>query len=59
VGEDDVAVGVDDGHRDGQVLGDGLGLDAVGDVLGDGEQVHGLCFLPDSEVGGGEFSAGR
>ena len=41
VGENDVAVDVDDGNRDGYVLFDRLGLDAVGDVLGDGEQVHG------------------
>src|SRR5712691_8027314 len=41
VGENDVAVDVDDGNRDGHVLFCRLGLDAVSDVLRDGEQVHG------------------
>ena len=37
VGENDVAVDVDDGNRDGDGPFDRFGLDAVGDVLGDGE----------------------
>jgi hypothetical protein len=41
VGEDDVAVDVDDGYRDGDVLFERLGLDAVGDCFGGGEQVRG------------------
>ena len=41
VGENDVAVDVDHGNRDGHVLFDRLGLDAVGGFLGGGEQVHG------------------
>jgi hypothetical protein len=41
VGEHDVAVDVDDGDRDGYVLFERLGLDAVSDVLGGGQQVHG------------------
>src|SRR6266480_3406016 len=41
VGENDVAVDVDDGNRDGYVLFCRLGLDAVSNVLGDGEQIHG------------------
>jgi hypothetical protein len=37
VGENDVAVDVDDGNRDGYVLFDRLGLDAVSNALRDGE----------------------
>ena len=47
VGENDVAVHVDDGDRDGHVLFERLGLDAVSDVLRGGEQVHG-GVLPSS-----------
>src|SRR4051794_24798018 len=48
VGEHDVAVDVDDANRDGYVLFERLGLDAVSDVLGGGEQVHGRA-LPSGE----------
>ena len=41
MGENDVAVEVDDGNCDRYVLFERLGLDAVGDVLGGGEYVHG------------------
>ena len=41
VGENDVAVDVDDGDRDGHALFCRLGLDSVSNVLRDGEQVHG------------------
>jgi hypothetical protein len=44
----DVAVDVDDGDRDGYVLFERLGLDAVRDVLRGGEQVHGRV-LPSRE----------
>src|SRR5437016_5225262 len=48
VGENDVAVDVDDGDRDGYVLFERLGLDALSDVLRDAEQVHGRV-LPSRE----------
>jgi hypothetical protein len=44
VRENDVAVGVDDGNRDGYVLFDRLGLDTVSDFFCGGEQVHGRAL---------------